>query len=64
MEFCLVRVFQPTLCLFGRHLYILGLQGFLTGDVATWDLMLMSSEVFPRERGFRRNPEDFLVCLL
>lgn len=29
MEFCLVRVFQPTLCLFGRHLYILGLQGFL-----------------------------------
>lgn len=29
MEFCLVGVFQPTLCMFGRHLYFLGLQGFL-----------------------------------
>lgn len=29
MEFCLVRVFQPTLYLFGRCLCILGLQGFL-----------------------------------
>lgn len=37
---------------------------FRLGDVANWDLMLMSSEVFHREIGFRRNPEDFLVCLL
>lgn len=29
MEFCLVRVFQPTLCLFGRCLCILGVQRFL-----------------------------------
>lgn len=65
MEFCLVRVFQPPLCSFGRHLVVFGSMGvFNLGGLATWGLVLMSSEVFHRERGFRRNPGQFLVYLL
>lgn len=65
MEFCFVRLFQPTLCLFGRHLYILGSTGlFSLGSVASRDLMVLSFEVFPREKAFRGNPGGILVCLL
>lgn len=65
MEFCFVRLFQPTLCLLGRHLYILGSTGlFSSGGVASLGLIVLSFEVFPRERAFRGNPGGILVCLL
>lgn len=44
MECCVVRVLHHTLCLFGRHLYILGPQGLLAYVV--WDLMLIPLKSF------------------
>lgn len=64
IEFCLVRVLEPTLCLLAGISVGWAHGAFQQGAVPTWDLVPVASGAFLRERGFRRNPRGFLVSVL
>lgn len=59
IEFYLVRVLQPALCVLEDTSAFWVCGAFSWGLLATWNLMLMSPGDFLRERSFRRNPRDF-----